>query len=178
MARFLPFGRFSYEELGLPNAIKPFAQHRSGIVLVTGATGSGKSTTLAAMIHDLNQNKPYHIVTIEDPIEFVHKPIQSKITQREVGSDTQSFNEGLRRVVRQSPDVIMIGEMRDKESIQVALAAALTGHLVLATLHTIDASQTLQRIMSYFPEHARAQVAVDLSFVSSRDRISKTGTKD
>ena len=103
VARPLPFGRFSYEELGLPIAIKPFAQHRSGIVLVTGATGSGKSTTLAAMIHDLNQNKSYHIVTIEDPIEFVHKPIQSKVTQREVGSDTQSFNEGLRRVVVKVP---------------------------------------------------------------------------
>ena len=97
VARPLPFGQFSYEELGLPESVRPFAHHRSGIVLVTGATGSGKSTTLAAMIHDLNQHKPYHIVTIEDPIEFVHTPIKSRVTQREVGSDTQSFNEGLRR---------------------------------------------------------------------------------
>jgi twitching motility protein PilT len=163
VARPLPSGRFSYEDLGLPNSIRSFVQHRSGIVLVTGATGSGKSTTLAAMIHQLNSEQAYHIVTIEDPIEYVHIPIQSKLTQREVGTDTHSFVEGLRRVVRQSPDVIMIGEMRDQESIQVALAAALTGHLVLATLHTIDATQTLQRLMSYFPEHARAQVAVDLS---------------
>ncbi len=172
VARPLASGRFSYEQLGLPAVVASFTQHRSGIVLVTGATGSGKSTTLAAMVHDLNKNQAYHIVTIEDPIEFVHQPIQSKITQREVGGDTRSFNEGLRRVVRQSPDVIMIGEMRDKESIQVALAAALTGHLVLATLHTIDASQTLQRLMSYFPEHARAQVAMDLS-LSLRGIVSQ-----
>jgi len=172
VARPLVSGQFTFEELGLPTVVASFSKSRSGIVLVTGATGSGKSTTLAAMVHDINQRFPYHIVTIEDPIEFIHSPIMSKITQREVGGDTQSFNEGLRRVVRQSPDVIMIGEMRDKESIQVALAAALTGHLVLATLHTIDASQTLQRLMSYFPEHARAQVAMDLS-LSLRGIVSQ-----
>ena len=172
VARPLPLGQIEYSELGLPESIRSLLHHRSGIVLVTGATGSGKSTTLSAMIHDLNQHQAFHIVTIEDPIEFVHHPIRSKVTQREVGSDTTSFVEGLRRVVRQSPDVIMIGEMRDKESIQVAMAAALTGHLVLATLHTIDATQTLQRLMSYFPEHARAQVAVDLS-LSLRGIVSQ-----
>lgn len=161
--RPVALGRYSVEELGLPKSVLDLVQHKSGILLVTGATGSGKSTTLAALVHHLNSNYRYHIVTIEDPIEFVHTDIQSRITQREVGADTVSFHEGLRRVVRQSPDVIMIGEMRDKESIEVAMAAALTGHLVLATLHTIDASQTLQRLMSYFPEHSRAQVAVDLS---------------
>ncbi len=172
VARPLSVGRFTYSELGLPTVVGALTKHRSGIVLVTGATGSGKSTTLAAMVHDLNQHNAYHIVTIEDPIEFVHRPILSKITQREVGADTRSFHEGLRRVVRQSPDVIMIGEMRDKESIQVALAASMTGHLVLATLHTIDASQTLQRLMSYFPEHARNQVAMDLS-LSLRGIVSQ-----
>lgn len=179
--RPVALGRYSVEELGLPKSVLDLVQHKSGILLVTGATGSGKSTTLAALVHHLNSNYRYHIVTIEDPIEFVHTDIQSRITQREVGADTVSFHEGLRRVVRQSPDVIMIGEMRDKESIEVAMAAALTGHLVLATLHTIDASQTLQRLMSYFPEHSRAQVAVDLSLslrgiLSQRLLPKKDGT--
>jgi pilus retraction protein PilT len=163
VARPLPIGRFEFEDLGLPLSLAKLSDHKSGLVLVTGATGSGKSTTLASMIHYINQHKRVHVVTIEDPIEFVHSDIRARITQREVGVDTNSFSEGLRRVVRQSPDVILIGEMRDEASIQVAMSAALTGHLVLATLHTINAAQTLQRLMSYFPEHARAQVAVDLS---------------
>lgn len=172
VARPLPFGEFAFADLGVPEFLKELTDHKSGIILVTGATGSGKSTSLAAMIHHMNLNRAVHIVTIEDPIEFVHQDQKAKIMQREVGTDTSSFHEGLRRVVRQSPDVILIGEMRDQQSIQVAMSAALTGHLVLATLHTIDASQTLQRIMSYFPEHARAQVAVDLS-LSLRGIISQ-----
>ena len=131
--------------------------------MVTGATGSGKSTTLAAMVHHINKTRPVHVVTIEDPIEYLHLDDVARITQREIGADTASYQQALRHVVRQSPDVILIGEMRDVESIQVALAAALTGHLVLTTLHTIDAPQTLQRILNYFPEHLRAQVAMDLA---------------
>jgi len=133
------------------------------LVLVTGATGSGKSTTLAAMLHTINTTCSLHIVTIEDPIEFVHHDRKSRVTQREVGADTLSFHTALRHVVRQSPDVIMIGELRDMETLSVAISAALTGHLVLATLHTIDSTQTLQRILTYFPEHMRSQAALDLS---------------
>ncbi len=163
VARLLPGGELEFEELGLPQSVANMADAHRGIVLVTGATGSGKSTTLAAMIHHINTNRRAHIVTIEDPIEFVHKDQKSRITQREIGGDTQGFKSALKGIVRQSPDVILVGEMRDHETIQVALQAALTGHLVLASLHTIDATQTLQRLLSYFPEHLRAQVAMDLS---------------
>ena len=163
VARSVPSGALSFEELGLDSTIKDLAERRRGLVMVTGATGSGKSTTLAAMVHHINKTRPVHVVTIEDPIEYLHLDDVARITQREIGADTASYQQALRHVVRQSPDVILIGEMRDVESIQVALAAALTGHLVLTTLHTIDAPQTLQRILNYFPEHLRAQVAMDLA---------------
>ena len=136
---------------------------RRGLLLVTGATGSGKSTTMAGMVHHINQRWPAHIVTVEDPIEYMHEDIRACISQREVGGDTASFQTALKHVVRQSPDVIVIGEMRDAETMRVALSAALTGHMVIASLHTIDATQTLQRMLSYFPSHQRDQVALDLS---------------
>lgn len=163
VARALPAGDLDLASLGLPDEVARFAGASRGLVLVTGATGSGKSTTLAALVHRINTTRPVHIVTIEDPIEFVHKDAQARVTQRELGGDTASFADALRGVVRQSPDVILIGEMRDVETMRVALSAALTGHLVFATLHTIDATQTLQRMLSYFPEHLRTQAALDLS---------------
>jgi Tfp pilus assembly pilus retraction ATPase PilT len=143
--------------------VRRLAELPRGLVLVTGSTGSGKSTTLAAMVNHINSTRAAHIVTLEDPIEFVHDDLKSIVTQREVGSDTRDFSVALRHVVRESPDVILIGEMRDAETMNVALSAALTGHLVLSSLHTIDASQTLQRILSYYPEHLRDQVCMDLS---------------
>jgi twitching motility protein PilT len=163
VARAVPSGALSFEELGLGPSISNLAERRRGLVMVTGATGSGKSTTLAAMVHHINKTRPVHVVTVEDPIEYLHIDDVARVTQREVGADTASYQQALRHVVRQSPDVILVGEMRDVESIQVALAAALTGHLVLSTLHTIDATQTLQRILNYFPEHLRNQVAMDLA---------------
>jgi twitching motility protein PilT len=163
VARALPSGELFFGDLGLPVVLADFTEAPRGLFLVTGATGSGKSTTLAAMVHHINRSRSVHIVTIEDPIEFLHTDVRSRVTQREVGADTASFNTALRHVVRQSPDVILIGEMRDAETMSVAVSAALTGHLVLASLHTVDATQTLQRILSYFPEHLRAQAALDLS---------------
>lgn len=172
VARAIPSGKLTFQDLHLPPQLKTLASQQRGLILVTGATGSGKSTTMAAMVHHINTTRQAHIVTIEEPIEFVHEDIRSRITQREVGSDTQSFQAALRHVVRESPDVILIGEMRDQETMSVALSAALTGHLVLATLHTINAVQTLQRIMSYYPEHLRHQVATDLS-LSLRGIVSQ-----
>ena len=163
VGRALPSGDLTFQELLLPPAVARLADLKRGLVLVTGATGAGKSTTLAAMIHRINLSRPVHIVTVEDPIEFVHQDIKARITQREVGSDTESFASALKHLVRESPDVLLIGEMRDMDTMQVAISAALTGHLVFATLHTVDASQTLQRILSYFPEHLRQQMAMDLS---------------
>jgi len=163
VARAVPSGALEFEDLGLPDMARKFAERRRGLVIVTGATGSGKSTTLAAMVHHINQTRDVHVVTVEDPIEYLHHDARARITQREVGGDTASYHQALRHVVRQSPDVILVGEMRDVESMQVALSAALTGHLVLTTLHTINATQTLQRILSFFPEHLRSQVAMDLS---------------
>jgi twitching motility protein PilT len=161
--RSVPSGQLSFENLRLPPTLRALAESPRGLVLVTGATGSGKSTTLAAMIHHINTTASKHIVTLEDPIEFVHDDLLSIVTQREIGADARDFSQGLRNVLRQSPDVILIGEMRDAETVSVALSAALTGHLVLSSLHTIDATQTLQRISSYFPEHMREQVCMDLS---------------
>ena len=163
VARAVPTAALDPDDLGLPPAVMAFAERTRGLVLVTGATGSGKSTTLAALVHRINQTRPVHVVTIEDPIEFVHLDDRALITQREIGGDTSSFGTALKHVVRQSPDVIVIGEMRDQETMQVAISAALTGHLVFASLHTIDATQTLQRILSYYPEHLRSQAAMDLS---------------
>jgi pilus retraction protein PilT len=163
VARAVPRGDVELDALGLPDAVGALAELPRGLVLVTGATGSGKSTTLAALVHRVNTTRAAHIVTIEDPIEFVHVEQRARITQREVGADTTDFHAALRGVVRQSPDVIVVGEMRDLDTMRAALSAALTGHLVVATLHTIDATQTLQRILSYFPEEQRAQAALDLS---------------
>ncbi|MCK6523547.1 PilT/PilU family type 4a pilus ATPase [Myxococcota bacterium] len=163
VARALPSGELELGDLGLHDGIGRLAELERGMVLVVGATGSGKSTTLAAMVHRINKTRAAHIVTVEDPIEFVHRDRKSRLTQREVGGDTPSFFTALKEVLRQSPDVIVLGELRDAESVAVAMQAALTGHLILASLHTMDASQTLQRVLSFFPEHQRAQVALDLS---------------
>ncbi|GDX80500.1 hypothetical protein LBMAG42_23110 [Deltaproteobacteria bacterium] len=163
VARSVPPGAIDLATLGLPDGLASFVAQPRGLVLVTGATGSGKSTTLAALIHQINRARAAHIVTIEDPIEFVHQDILSRVTQREIGSDSVSFQAALRQVVRQSPDVILVGEMRDAETMGVAVSAALTGHLVLASVHAVDATQTLQRILAYFPDAMRTQAALDLS---------------
>jgi twitching motility protein PilT len=163
VARAIPSGAVELEALGLPEAVGQLATLSRGLVLITGATGSGKSTTLAAIVHRINRTRSLHVVTLEEPIEFVHEDLEARITQREVGQDTHSFEVALRQVLRESPDVILIGELRDLSSMRIAIQAALTGHLVLATLHTIDATQTLQRIMSYFNEDQRTQIALDLS---------------
>ena len=162
--RMLPFRILSFEELGLPpQTLRDFCEKPKGLVLITGATGSGKTTTLAAMVDYLNANKSFHIVTIEDPIEYTHTSKRSILDQREVGGDTQSFAQGLKHVLRQDPDVILIGEMRDLETIETALIVAETGHLVLATLHTSDAMQTVNRIVDVFPANQQNQVRVQLS---------------
>jgi twitching motility protein PilT len=150
-------------ELGLPPTIDKIAEERRGLILVTGATGSGKSTTLAAMIDRINARRSGHIVTIEDPIEFLHRDKLSFITQREVDVDTRSFSEALRGALRQDPDVILVGEMRDHETIETALTAAETGHLVLSTLHTLDATETVMRIVSSFPSHQQKSVRIQLA---------------
>ena len=163
VVRRVPLGQLSFEELGLPPVLQTLAEAPRGLILITGATGSGKSSTMAAILHHLNSNFRRHIVTIEDPIEFVHPDLESIITQREVGSDTRSFTSSLKHVVRQSPDAIFIGELRDFETIQTALSASMTGHLVVTTMHTVDVAQTLERIINYYPEHLRDQAASDLS---------------
>ncbi len=162
--RMLPFRILGFTELGLPvQIVTELCNKPKGLVLVTGATGSGKTTTLAAMIDYLNANKRHHIITIEDPIEYVHTSKQSIVDQREVGNDTQSFAQALKHGLRQDPDIILIGEMRDLETIETALIVAETGHLVLATLHTSDAVQTVNRIVDVFPAHQQNQVRVQLS---------------
>jgi pilus retraction protein PilT len=163
VARALPAGDLALSELGLPDILEELALLPRGLLLITGATGSGKSTTVAALVHTINQQRSAHVVTVEDPIEFVHRDIRSRISQREVGVDTKSFGSALRHIVRESPDVIVIGEMRDAETVEVALAAAMTGHLVLSTMHTIDAGQSVQRLLGLFPEGQRRQVCLDLS---------------
>jgi twitching motility protein PilT len=158
VARAIPHRIRTIEELALPAVIASLAEEQRGIVLVTGTTGSGKSTTLAAMIHHINLTRASHIVTIEDPIEFVHSDLRSVISQREVGVDTASFKRALRRVLRQDPDVILIGEMRDEETVATAISAAETGHLVLSTIHTIDAPESINRMLDFFPPHQHSQV--------------------
>ena len=158
VARSIPHRIRTIEELALPGVIATLAEEQRGIILVTGTTGSGKSTTLAAMIHHINLTRAAHIVTIEDPIEFVHKDLRSVISQREVGVDTMSFKRALRRVLRQDPDVILIGEMRDEETVSTALSAAETGHLVLSTIHTIDAAESINRMLDFFPPFQHQQV--------------------
>lgn len=151
------------ESLKLPAIVKSIAATERGLVLVTGATGSGKTTTLAAMINVINQTQAVHILTIEDPIEFVHKPIRASLSQREVGLDTDAYGDALRSALRQDPDVIFVGELRDLESVDIALKAAETGHLVLATVHTTDAVKTIGRILSFFPGDEQAAVRARLS---------------
>ena len=151
------------DDLGLPEVIRELAEQPRGIILLTGTTGSGKSTTLAAMIDHINSTRARHIVTLEDPIEYLHADKHSIINQREVGSDTKSFARAMRRVLRQDPDVILIGEMRDEETVRTALSAAETGHLVLSTLHTLDATETINRIIDFFPPHLQQQARVMLA---------------
>jgi len=170
--RAIPTKIKTVEQLGLPPVVSELAEEKRGIILLTGTTGSGKSTTLAAIIDHINRSRAEHIVTIEDPIEFLHDDKRSILNQREVGSDTASFGRALRRVLRQDPDVILIGEMRDEETVHTALSAAETGHLVLSTLHTIDAPETINRIVDFFPPHqqqqARAMVAGTLKGIISQ----------
>lgn len=164
--RVIPYEVFNFEQLGLEGGVcETLCCLRKGLILVTGATGSGKSTTLAAMIDFINTNRREHIVTIEDPIEFVHRNKSCLINQREVGSDTQGFSQALRRVLRQDPDVVLIGEMRDKETIEAGLTLAETGHLTFATLHTSDCVQTINRIVDVFPAFQQNQIRTQLSFV-------------
>jgi twitching motility protein PilT len=161
--RPIPHEMPEFDTLGLPDSIKSFTDLRRGLVLVTGPTGSGKSTTLASLVDIINRTKPLHIVTVEDPIEFLHDHKRSIITQREIGEDTKSFAEALRRVLRQDPDVILVGELRDLETISTALTAAETGHLVFATLHTQDAPQTIDRVIDVFPTNQQEQIRVMLA---------------
>jgi twitching motility protein PilT len=161
--RAIPFQVRTIDDLGLPEVVRRLADEPRGIILLTGTTGSGKSTTLAAMIDQINSTKARHIVTLEDPIEYLHRDKLSIINQREVGSDTQSFAQAMRRVLRQDPDVILIGEMRDEETVRTALSAAETGHLVLSTLHTLDATETINRIIDFFPPHLQQQARVMLA---------------
>jgi twitching motility protein PilT len=155
--RAIPHRISTIDELSLPPVVRELAEEERGIVLLTGTTGSGKSTTLAAMIDHMNNTMSKHIVTIEDPIEFVHSDKRCVINQREVGMDTASFKRALRRVLRQDPDVILVGEMRDEETVQTALSAAETGHLVLSTIHTVDATESINRMLDFFPPHQHGQ---------------------
>ncbi len=161
--RVIPIRIKSVEELGLPEVIKKLCDRPRGLILVTGPTGSGKSTTLAAMIDYINENRRGHIITVEDPIEFLHKDKKCSVNQREVGVDTKSFSEALRRILREDPDVILIGEMRDLETVSMCITMAETGRLVFATLHTTDAAQTVDRIIDVFPPHQQQQIRMQLS---------------
>jgi len=158
VARAIPHAIRTIEDLALPPVIGELAGEERGIILLTGTTGSGKSTTLAAIINQINETRACHVVTIEDPIEFLHRDKRSIINQREVGADTKSFSRALRRVLRQDPDVILVGEMRDEETVHTALSAAETGHLVLSTVHTVDASESINRMLDFFPPHQHSQV--------------------
>jgi twitching motility protein PilT len=161
--RVIPYRIRTIDQLGLPQVCKKIAMLPRGLVLVTGPTGSGKSTSLAAMIDHINTYRKAHVLTIEDPIEYVHPDKTSIINQRELATDTRSFSEALRHVMRQNPDVILVGEMRDLETIQLAITAAETGHLVFSTLHTVDAAQTIDRIIDVFPPDQQAQVRTQLA---------------
>ncbi len=163
--RLIPVKIMTLEELHLPKVLEPLSLKPRGLILVTGTTGSGKSTSLAGMIHHVNQNRTAHIITIEDPIEYLHRDLKSLINQREIGSDTLSFGAALKSALRQDPDVIMVGEMRDFETIETALVAAETGHLVLSTVHTVDATETVNRIISVFPPYQQKQIRLQLAGV-------------
>jgi twitching motility protein PilT len=177
--RVIPEGIPTLEKLNMPAEIRNVATLKNGIVLVTGPTGSGKSTTLAAMINKINNDHAYHIITIEDPVEYMHRHIKSTVNQREVGSDTKNFSLALRAALRQAPKVILIGEMRDVETIEIAMEAAETGHLVLSTLHTIDAAKTIDRIVGVFPKDQEPQIRTRFSqsfrYVISQRLLPKIG---
>ena len=179
VARLIPQKIFTFEELGLPPMIREQVMRPRGLFLVTGPTGSGKTTTLASLVHYINANSQKHIITVEDPIEFRHTHIKSVITQREIGADVPSFSEALRRALRQDPDVILVGEMRDLETMSIALSAAETGHLVMATLHTNSAYSTITRIVDAFPpgqqETVRTQLAAALNLVLCQSLLEKVG---
>jgi len=164
--RSIPHEILSFDELGLPKAVNAFAERRQGLILVTGPTGCGKSTTLASIIRRINASRKCHIITIEDPIEYVHHHDKGIINQREIGTDTVSFGNSLRYVLRQDPDVVLIGEMRDQETMSVALNIAETGHLTLATLHTNSTYESINRIIDSFPSESQEQVRSQLSFVT------------
>src|SRR5881396_3445100 len=163
--RVIPMAIRTIDELGLPRVLKKIAEEERGLVLVTGTTGSGKSTTLAAMVDHINSTRCAHVMTVEDPIEFLHRDNRSIINQREVAVDTRSFAYALRSALRQDPDVVLVGEMRDYETIETALIAAETGHLVLSTLHTLDATETINRIIAVFPPHQQKQIRLQLASV-------------
>jgi twitching motility protein PilT len=163
--RVIPMKAATIDDLALPQVLKRIAAEERGLILVTGTTGSGKSTTLAGMINEINSTRTTHIITIEDPIEYLHRDQKSIVNQREVGVDTNSFGHALRSALRQDPDVILVGEMRDFETIETALLAAETGHLVLSTLHTLDATETINRIIAVFPPHYQKQVRIQLAGV-------------
>jgi len=161
--RAIPYQARTIPELNLPSVLEDIALKPRGLVLVTGITGSGKSTALAAMIQHINENRKANVITIEDPIEFLHRDMNCHINQREVGTDTATFGQALRRVLRQDPDIILIGEIRDLETLDAALKAADTGHLVFSTLHTTDATQTINRVLSFYPPHQQAEVRFSLA---------------
>jgi len=163
--RQIPFSVKTFKDLGLPQILAKLAEKPRGLVLVTGPTGSGKSTTLAAMIDKINKERKGHIITVEDPIEFIHRHQNCIVNQREVGTDTQSFGAALKYALRQDPDIVLIGEMRDLETIQAALTIAETGHLAFATLHTNSAAETINRVIDVFPSHQQSQVRAQLAFV-------------
>ena len=177
--RVIPEGIPTLAQLKLPQELYNVSQLKNGIVLVTGPTGSGKSTTLAAIINQINQEQAYHIITIEDPVEYMHRHVKSTVNQRELGSDTKTFSLALRAALRQAPKVILIGEMRDVETIEIAMEAAETGHLVLSTLHTIDAAKTVDRIVGVFPKDQEPQIRTRLSqsfrYIISQRLLPKMG---
>jgi twitching motility protein PilT len=178
IARAIPLKVPTLDSLNMPPAIKDLLSAPQGLILVTGPTGSGKSTTLACMIEHLNQSQPLHVITLEDPIEFVYTDAQCEVTQRQLGTDVASLHEGLRRILRQDPDVILIGELRDRETIETAMHAAETGHLVLSTLHTNDAKQTIDRIIDTFPadgrDHIRSMLSLTLHAIISQRLLRRS----